>query len=382
MTSTPIEYNIFATGTSSYPRSVMTGAIATNSTEQSKSIFDIYVYGVEPQKVTNNITIKGYIPMDDTGHPRPTKDSGNITAPEVDTEELTLISQKIESVPDGYKVNLIIEDTFARNSSKLLTEAALERLQSITIVLEGSGALNPKSYRLMQTVNLAKQAEDFGVPEFNIQVFSSVNTDILANGNGDTIVENKYWKSILESNYITIKLTDFDSISRNINTEKEISALEKMMAAYGYDFSTAFVPSHKFDHKKKLLVFFGSSRIGDQDTEENRQGANFNNVKLLDYYLNTPEIADNYNVAVKPHPRLAWINKHIEDKGIDASYFSSMPYELLAIAGGKKINGVDIPVIDRVDSTYSTILYSVEKSKINAIIDYSPYTASLRVMSQ
>lgn len=51
-----------------------------------------------------------------------------------------------------------------------------------------------------------------------------------------------------------------------------------------------------------------------------------------------------------------------------------MPYELLVIAGGKNIDGFSVPVIGRVDYTYSTILFSVGVNKIHSIIDYSPYT--------
>lgn len=369
------EYNIFVTGGSTYPRSVITGLIASNSADKNNT-FDLYFNNAKPHQVAENVFVKGYIPSSADGHPTPnTKDSGDDpTLPDPDNnEEMTIISKKIIEVPEGVKVNLIVEDSFPRNSKTLLTSEALERLKSITIILEGSGALNPESYRLMQTVELAKQAQDFGVPEFNVQTFSSVNTELLANGDGENVKPNEYWKAILDSDYINIKPVSFSQLGSQISKGYETDVYSSLLTSFGYDLSKAFVASPDYDKNKGLLVFFGSSRNNASNQEVYRQGGNYNNVILLDYLLGNKELTSKYNIAVKPHPALAWINTYIEDNKLNASYFSSMPYELLALASGKEINGFTIPKINRVDSTYSTILYSVDKENIGSIIDYSPY---------
>ncbi|TNI85850.1 hypothetical protein CF119_09930 [Aeromonas sobria] len=270
------------------------------------------------------------------------------------------------AVPDGMPVNLVIEETFIRRSTELMTSDALARVNSITVVLEGSGSIVPNN-RLDRVLELADQANAHGVKTFKVQIFDTMNLDVLAQ-------DHDQWNKIINDQYITLLPVSFSKLGKQISDGYETNVLGKIIKTFGFDLKTAFTKSPKYDENKKLLVFFGSSRNSTVNSSETRKGGDYNNMMLIDSYLKKSEITDKYNIAIKPHPKLAWINTYISESGIDASYFSSMPYELLVIAGGKNIDGFSVPVIDRVDSTYSTILFSVDVNKIHSIIDYSPYT--------
>lgn len=370
--------NLVFFATSTYPRAALTGLVSSNAND-GNDVFDLYyntevIEGDKPTQIGENVFYKGRVKMvaEKMVADQPTIDNSTsggeeLPAPPTDRplQELEEISKLVMEVPAENEVNLFIEEGFIRRSTASMTPEALRRTKSISMVLEGSGSITD-SDRLGNVIELAKQAEAHGVKDFIVYMFDSMDLKALA--------KRPQWAELMSNKFVQILPLSFEKLNREIGDGYETKIFGNMLKLMQYDLKTAFTKSANYDESKKLLVFFGSARSGYANNNENKKGGNYNNMLLVDKYLSDPEITAEYNVAVKPHPKLAWIvSDYIPQHQPDASYFSSIPFEMLVLAGGKDIDGAQIPVIDRVDSVYSTILFGVDKAKIHSVIDYSPY---------
>lgn len=362
--------------TSSYPRAAIIGLTTVESDVDARDVVEIYahddVFGSKEHRIEDRITYKGLLKARGDEPSTPSGEGSGLPFPP-GMQAMEKISMKVMEVEEGREINLVMEESFVRHSKTTMSDEALSRVDSISVVIEGSGSITGTD-RLDSVMELAKKAKENGVKTFQISIFASMDLQVLAE-------QSEQWSLIINDDYIQTLPIDFNRMNEEMDTKRELDVFRALVKFMNYELKGSFTQSASYDPKKPLLVYFGSSRndyasneVGEGSGLKETMGANFNNMLVADHYVTSAETAG-YNIAFKPHPKTAWITEtYVPQHRPEVSYFSSIPFELLVLAGGKDLGEeIHIPVIDRVDSTYSTILFSVDKEKIHSIIDYSPY---------
>ena len=344
------ETNLYFAHASAYPRATMIGMMSKDADDTNDKTMYWTTHGKGVGQITDSIQSMGSLADIPLEEKMDYVDSAIV--------DLNLITDRL--------INVVLEESIVRYSNNTLSSEALTKVKGITIVLEGSGSITATD-KTEKIIELAESAQNAGVETFTIYMFDTIDLGVLHE-------QRPQWAELLDHPYINVTPFSFKDVSREISTVHEIDTLTKLTEYFDYDLKNAFVKAGNYDPAKKLLVFFGSSRTTSSDSEEGRKGGDYNNMLLADFYAADSDIQAEYNVAIKPHYRLPWINKYIKAYHQETlSYFNNIPYEVLVLGSGKSFGGNVLPEINRVDSTYSTLLFSVDKKVINTIVDYSDY---------